>query len=61
LVKADDLSIPEEALGLKGSFTQVVKVFPPPAKKDCRVMGNLEPEEAAKEILVFLKEKKLIQ
>jgi electron transfer flavoprotein beta subunit len=60
IVKASDLNIPEEALGLKGSFTQVVKVFPPPAKKSCKVIQNIESDKAAQEIYSFLKGNRFI-
>lgn len=53
---ASDLDIHEDALGLKGSYTQVVKVFPPPAKGSSRILQGLEPVEAAREIFNFLKE-----
>jgi electron transfer flavoprotein beta subunit len=60
-VSADDLGIPAEELGLKGSFTQVVKVFPPPEKKCGRLLQNLETDQAAAEIYDFLKEKRFIE
>lgn len=59
-VVADDLGIPADELGLKGSFTQVVKVFPPPDKKCGRLLQNLETDQAASEIFTFLKEKRFI-
>lgn len=61
VVSADDLAIPEEQLGLQGSYTQVVKVFPPPAKKSNLLLQNLESVEAAREILAFLKEKRFVE
>jgi electron transfer flavoprotein beta subunit len=60
IVSAKDLNIPEEELGLKGSFTQVVKVFPPPEKKSCRVIQDVEADKAAQEIFNFLKENRFI-
>lgn len=60
-VSADDLGIPADELGLKGSFTQVVKVFPPPEKKCGRLLQNLEADQAAGEIFSFLKEKRFIE
>ncbi len=59
-VSAEDLGLPEESLGLMGSFTQVVKVFPPPEKKCSRILQNLEAEQAAREIYEFLKERRFI-
>lgn len=60
LVSANDLSIPEQELGLQGSFTQVVKVFPPPAKKSSQLVENVDAVEAAREIYQFLKERRLV-
>ncbi|MHC1739805.1 MAG: electron transfer flavoprotein subunit beta [Anaerolineaceae bacterium] len=59
-VVAQDLAIPEEELGLKGSFTQVVKVFPPQEKKSGKLLQNVEAEVAAKQIMEFLRERKFI-
>jgi electron transfer flavoprotein beta subunit len=56
-VRADDLQLPEDTLGLKGSYTQVVKVFPPPVKGTSRIIQDLEPADAAREIFNYLKEK----
>ena len=56
IVSANDLTIPDEELGLKGSFTQVVKVFPPAEKKSCRLIQGQESGQAAREIYDFLKE-----
>ena len=61
VVSANDLNIPEEQLGLQGSYTQVVKVFPPPAKKSSLLLQNLEAAQAAREILGFLKEKRFVK
>ena len=60
-IKASDLDIPEEQLGLQGSYTQVVKVFPPPAKKSSLLLQNLEAAEAARQIFGFLKEKRFVE
>ncbi len=59
-VTAQDLAIPEGELGLKGSFTQVVKVFPPQEKKSGALVQNVEAEVAAQRILDFLKEQKFV-
>lgn len=59
-VTANDLNIPENELGLKGSFTQVVKVFPPIEKKSNQVFEGLDAETAALTIYDFLKESKFI-
>jgi electron transfer flavoprotein alpha/beta subunit len=60
-IKAGDLDLPEDQLGLKGSFTQVIQVFPPPEKKSVRTLQNLEAEQAAEEIYAFLKENKFLE
>lgn len=60
VLSAKDLGIPEEQIGLKGSFTQVVRVFAPSGKEGCRLVQNLEAEQAAQEILAFLLEKKFL-
>ena len=60
IVKAGELNIPEDELGLKGSFTQVVKVFPPQTRKGCRMVQDMEPSDAAMEIFSFLKEQRFI-
>ena len=60
IVSANDLAIPEDALGLKGSYTQVVKVFPPPAKKSSQLIENVEAAEAAQIIYQFLKERHFV-
>ena len=61
VLSAGDLEIPEEKLGLMGSYTQVVNVFPPPVKKSNLLLQNLEAAEAAREILDFLKEKRFVK
>jgi electron transfer flavoprotein alpha/beta subunit len=60
IITANDLQIPEESLGLQGSFTQVVKVFPPPEKKSSRVIQDIEADQAAREIIAFLRERRFI-
>lgn len=59
-VSASDLGISEESLGLKGSFTQVVKVFPPPAKKSSQMVENLDAAQAAGVIYQFLKDRRFL-
>ncbi len=54
-VTAADLDLNEAELGLAGSYTQVVKVFPPAPKKGGRKVEGLEPAAAAREITNFLK------
>jgi len=55
LLTAADLGLSESELGLAGSYTQVVKVFPPQPKKDGLKLEGLEPAAAAREIAAFLK------
>jgi len=44
----DDLGLREEEVGLAGSPTQVVKIFPPPPREEGELHAGLEPDEAAK-------------
>lgn len=60
MVTPKDVAIPECELGLKGSFTQVVKVFPPQEKKSGKFVQNVDAESAARQIFEFLKEQKYI-
>jgi electron transfer flavoprotein beta subunit len=55
VVTAADLDLSENELGLAGSYTQVVKVFPPIPKQGGRKVEGLEPAAAAGEIAAFLK------
>ncbi len=45
---AADLGLAEEAVGLSGSFTQVVKVFAPPARGDAEIWEGPADELAAR-------------
>ncbi len=60
IVTAPELNIKENELGLKGSFTQVVKIFPPPMKKAGLLIDGSEPQSAAKKLIGFLKERKFV-
>jgi len=60
VLSADDLALAETELGLKGSFTQVVKVFPPQQKQGGLKFEDIEPEVAARKIAAFLREEKFI-
>ncbi|MCU0602986.1 MAG: electron transfer flavoprotein subunit beta/FixA family protein [Desulfobacterales bacterium] len=55
LLTAADLGLSEGELGLAGSYTQVVKVFPPQPKKGGVTLEGLEPAAAASEIAAFLR------
>jgi electron transfer flavoprotein alpha/beta subunit len=59
-VTADDLDLDETELGLQGSYTQVVNVFPPTRKAGGTKLEGLEPEVAARKIAAFLREEKFI-
>jgi electron transfer flavoprotein alpha/beta subunit len=60
VLSADDLDLAETELGLKGSFTQVVKVFPPQQKQGGLKFEDIEPEVAARKIAAFLREENFI-
>ena len=60
VVTAEDLRLPEEELGLRGSFTQVVKVFPPQNKKSCQIIENEDAAIAAGEIYAYLKDHRFV-
>ena len=59
-IVADDLDLEEDELGLQGSFTQVVNVFPPAQKQKGIKLEDLEPEVAARKIASFLREEQFI-
>lgn len=50
-----DLDIREEEIGLKGSPTQVVKIFSPPQKEGGKVFGG-EPREAVERLFSEIKD-----
>ncbi len=51
-----DLGLDEQEVGLSGSFTQVVKVFPPPARGKSEVWTG-DPAELAGRLWQRLKER----
>ena len=57
---ADDLGLDEAELGLKGSLTQVVKVFPPTVKAPGRIVSGTDAQKAAAEIVGLLAEKHFV-
>ena len=59
-ISAADLDLDETELGLQGSFTQVVNVFPPAQKIGGTKLEGLEPEVAARKIAAYLREEKFI-
>lgn len=60
VVTASDLNIDENELGLRGSLTQVIKIFPPQVKKTGMLIEGSEPQGAAKKLIGFLRERKLV-
>ncbi len=57
VMTADDLDIPTEELGLQGSLTQVVKIFPPSVKSAGTIIdGTADPALAAKKVVEVLKQ-----
>ena len=60
VLSADDLGLDETQLGLKGSYTQVVKVFPPQQKQGGLKFEDIEPEVAARKIAAFLRQENFI-
>jgi len=59
-IDASHLDLAEQQLGLQGSFTQVVRVFPPPRKQPGRRVDGLEADNAAHEIVAFLNAERFI-
>ena len=56
-MNADDIGLEESDLGLTGSLTQVVKIFPPPAKTVGQTITGADPDEAAIRLVGILKER----
>lgn len=54
-----DLNVEEKNVGLEGSPTHVVKVFPPPPREEGELHAGVEPDDAAKIIADKLDEKGL--
>jgi electron transfer flavoprotein alpha/beta subunit len=60
VVSASDLAIDQDKLGLHGSPTQVVEIFPPHVKGKGELIDGTQADGAAKELIAFLKERKFI-
>jgi electron transfer flavoprotein alpha/beta subunit len=60
LVTADDLAIDDDKIGLKGSFTQVVKIFPPRVKKQGEIFDGSDAHAAAHKLTDFLSSRRFI-
>ncbi len=54
---ASELGLAEKEVGLSGSHTHVVKIFPPSQKVHGRMLTGLEAGEAGREICLFLKDR----
>ena len=59
-ISSSDITIKEEEIGLKGSLTQVIKIFPPQLKKQGTIIRDSEPSSAAKTVIEFLREKNFV-
>lgn len=57
---AADLDLDEKELGLQGSLTQVVKVFPPTVKEPGRVLNGSNAPSVAKEVVGILHDKHFV-
>ncbi len=60
VVCASDLPMDEDELGLKGSFTQVVKIFPPRVKKRGEIIDGSDAQGAAEKLIELLRERNFI-
>ena len=60
LVTADELAIDDDKIGLKGSFTQVVKIFPPRVKKQGEILDASDAQAAAHKLTEFLSTRRFI-
>ena len=55
-----DLGLDAQEVGLAGSFTQVVKVFPPTVKAPGRIVSGANAPKAAKEVVDLLRQKHFV-
>ena len=60
IVSASDLAIDHDKLGLHGSPTQVMEIFPPRVKGKGELIDGSEAEAATEIVMAFLKERKFI-
>ena len=60
-MSADELGLDPAELGLQGSLTQVVKVFPPQAREAGRVIDGGDADAAAHEVMALLHERGVIE
>lgn len=57
VVTAEDLGVDTDRLGLSGSPTQVRNVFPPPKRAGGIKLEDVDPKDAAKQLVEFLAKK----
>ena len=60
IVAAAELDLSEDQLGLAGSFTQVVKVFPPQTRQQGKRVDGSDADKAAREIVDYLLEEQFV-
>jgi electron transfer flavoprotein alpha/beta subunit len=60
VVRASDLAIDQDKLGLHGSPTQVVEIFPPPVKDKGELIDGSNSDAATEKVLAFLRERKFV-
>jgi electron transfer flavoprotein alpha/beta subunit len=60
IVRASDLALDQDKLGLHGSPTQVVEIFPPRVKDRGELVDGRNAEAAAEKVISFLRERKFI-
>ncbi|MHA1730202.1 MAG: electron transfer flavoprotein subunit beta/FixA family protein [Promethearchaeota archaeon] len=60
IITAGKFDVKKEKLGLNGSYTQVVKIFAPPAREAGEIIDGSDPGKAAEQMMAFLRKKKMI-
>jgi len=60
VITSSDIDIDEDEIGLKGSLTQVMKVFPPQLKNQGIIIQDSKPADAAKKMIEFLRERNFV-
>ena len=60
VLSASDLELDQDKLGLYGSPTQVVEIFPPRVKARVELINGSDAEAAVEKLIAFLKERKFI-
>ena len=57
---AEDVGVDESELGLSGSLTQVVKIFPPAVRSGGQLIEGSDPDQAARLLVEALKEREFV-